>query len=754
MNTHLQILNGCPFNHHYLLILEKDGSICFINAQWQAALRTEVKPGSVYELMDDSCASKVKELMTRISDREGKEASVKLTFSNFLGKDDAFEVKFYSFSNNGRIKILMQFFDITDQIRLSERLLFEFENSPDVSYELDIKNKRYNYVSPACFEVFELTPEQALQTRPGALDYKVHPEDYNNVHTHFRNICKQYGSGKKNFFIRYRIFHSTKGLRWVIDRHTVFYNPKSEPFLLLGNIRDITDAHTAYEKSIQNEKLFKGIIENSFEIVSLIDRYGTIKFVNPSVEPILGLKPEEIINKNSFSILPAYVHDEVKRTLEEVLRHPEKMVESEICLQNQTGDWVYLKSKFANYLDEPHIQFILGSTQDITAQKRYEQQLKDSSANLNIIINNTDDPIWSVDKDLRLIVFNQAFAGMIQQFFGFKPEIGQAVFDAIVAHGHPDQSECRNHFLQALTGLKIRFERVYEFENRHVYMDYFISPLVNAEGEVTGVTCYGRNITDKVLMFHRLEEQNEALRKMNYDLDRFVYSMSHDLRSPVASALGLIQIMELETEDTDSLKHVHMIKKRLNRLDALIADILEFSKQRKDEFLPEPVNLFELIEEVMETHFYKDELPGLDLSVDFSADFPVCTDRGRLTKVLENLISNAVKYRDNAKANLSIKISGYSNLQETVIQVKDNGIGIADKHKEKIFDMFFRATNLSKGSGLGLYIVKECLDSMQGSIQVESTLLEGSVFTVRFKNHFNLDLVKQLNESDKNHLDY
>lgn len=753
MNPQIEIPVDVLISHSYLLLLNSDGTVFYKNQKWNTMADIKCFPHSVFDLVCPFEITKLKHSFEKLINAPGSSDTHTISINNLNGVKIFLEARFYSYQNDGKVNILMLADNITDKVRLTNRLLFGFENSNDVIYEMDILNRRYNYVSPACYELFEITPEEALNIRPGALEYKIHPEDFRAVSEHFRHTCKKPGLGKKNFFIKYRYLHSRSGVKWVIDRHTVFYNNQSQPYLMIGSIRDISDLQFSYELVARSEKMFKGIVDNSIDIITMIDRNGIIKFVSPSVEPILGYKPEEIVNRHPFEIIDPTMHEEVSRTMHQLLENPGKVIESEMYFKYASGRDVYLKSKFVNHLDDPHIHAILGSTQDITEQKLNEQKLQQSYQELHFIINNSDDPIWSVDKNLRLITFNKAYIEMMEWFFGFRPEKGHAIFDEVVSHGFPDQTECRLQFLSALQGNRIRFERTYEIGQDKIIMDYALSPVFDQEGLVTGATCIGRNITDMIKINRKLQEQNEQLQKINRELDRFVYSMSHDLRSPVASALGLIQVMEQEAEGTDSLKHIHMLKKRLSRLDALIDDILVFVKQRKEEMNPERIDFDELIEYVFESRGFLEETPEFELSVHTDITIPIVTDRARLVTIMENLISNAIKYRDVMKEKLKIHISCCSSSEKVEIKVKDNGIGIADKHKEKIFDMFYRATTLGNGSGLGLYIVKENLDSMQGSICVDSVLMEGSVFTVQFKNHFNSIPITSLDESVKNHLD-
>lgn len=715
--------------------MQPDGSILFKNDQWNSITGGKAWGNNIFEMISSSSIPQFRSVLEQISSHPGNTAAINLELENPSGNSIIMPAEAFSYMENGQIKIMVMQVNKSEKDKLADRLFFSFENSNDVFYEFDILRKRYNYVSPACRELFGITPEQAMNTPPGSFEYMIHAEDYALVHNHFRTICKTPAHDRKNFFIRYRYFHSTQGLKWVIDRHTVFYDEQFQPCLIVGSIRDITASQLSQEKLQRDEKLFKGIIDNSPDLLLILDRQEKVRFVSSSVENIFGYKPDAIINMHPLQFMNKSAYDKMALALRELKQNSLPVTETEITLKNSKGNEVFTRARFVNYLNEPSAQSVLVVIQDITTQKKYDQQLKDSYANLQCIINNSDDPVWSMDTELKLIVFNQAFSDLIKMFFGFQPEKGQAIFDEIVARGYPDQTDCRNHFLSAMTGKKINFEKTYMHSSGEAIMYYTISPIFNAEGRITGASCIGKNITSIVKLNRTLTEQNEALIKANRELDRFVYSMSHDLRSPVASALGLVQIMELEAQDSGTIMHTSMLKKRLGRLDALIAGILDFIKQQKEPVKPEIIDLNWLIESLVESRGYKEEVPDMELVLNTRVDFPVITDLSKLTTVLENLISNAIKYRDNLKPRLKIIINAFSTSDETVIQVIDNGIGIADKHKEKIFDMFYRASSSVNGSGLGLYIVQENLRAMEGTIQVESKLNEGSVFTIRFKNH-------------------
>jgi signal transduction histidine kinase len=223
-------------------------------------------------------------------------------------------------------------------------------------------------------------------------------------------------------------------------------------------------------------------------------------------------------------------------------------------------------------------------------------------------------------------------------------------------------------------------------------------------------------------------QKNEALERANTELDRFVYSASHDLKAPLSSLLGLI---EIATKDRDEVpRYLDMMKVRIHDMEAFIKEIIAYSRNTRLEITPQNVELRNAAEDVISSLMFTNLTANVVIENKIPPDLRVRTDLTRLRVVLTNLISNSMKYSDHEKRNPFILIEAKQDGGETAIVIKDNGIGIDREHLDKVFNMFFRGSEKSKGSGLGLYIVKETLAKLNGSISVESTLGEGSTFVV------------------------
>jgi signal transduction histidine kinase len=230
----------------------------------------------------------------------------------------------------------------------------------------------------------------------------------------------------------------------------------------------------------------------------------------------------------------------------------------------------------------------------------------------------------------------------------------------------------------------------------------------------------------------QLLSSNKLLTKSNEELDRFVYSTSHDLRAPLASVLGLISLSERTDNMEEVKRYLGMMKNRVNSLDAFIKDITDYSRNNRLHINSIQINLFQMASEVWESLRYTLGAEDITFTITIPEDFEVKTDPTRLHTILSNLISNAIRYHDHRKENKFIQLSCQQTEQSFSLHIEDNGQGIDPQYQKKIFDMFFRANESSQGSGLGLYIVKETIAKLSGTIQLQSVPRVGSTFTLKF----------------------
>lgn len=237
------------------------------------------------------------------------------------------------------------------------------------------------------------------------------------------------------------------------------------------------------------------------------------------------------------------------------------------------------------------------------------------------------------------------------------------------------------------------------------------------------------------VVHQRTEKLNETIDQLNKtikELDAFVYSASHDLTAPLKSVMGLVALARRENTQPEVGSYIDHIERSIEKLEDVIRNMIQYSQNSSLEVRREKVNLCELVQECIADIKF---LPGMELmnfELNIEKNSIVVTDRRRLMIVLNNLIGNSVKYRDERKKLNWVRISFQQDEAIWKLTIHDNGIGIDEKYLDRVFEMFYRATGRSQGSGLGLYIVKETVERLKGTISLESVKDEWTKFVIAF----------------------
>lgn len=232
-------------------------------------------------------------------------------------------------------------------------------------------------------------------------------------------------------------------------------------------------------------------------------------------------------------------------------------------------------------------------------------------------------------------------------------------------------------------------------------------------------------------LLNEVSEKNVNLEKVNKELDRFAYCVSHELRAPLVSVMGLINLSMIDPSPKSHKLHLEKMKEMLKKLDSFIHDIGDHSRNAKSEVVREEMDLEKTISEIIDKYQYNG-YKNIDFQVNVDLEKPFVSDSTRVKLILNNLISNAVKYHNNSIDHPFVKVQASVDGPRRAIEVIDNGMGIESEYQTRVFDMFYRASESSKGSGLGLYIVKETVDKLGGDIKLESIPGVGSKFKVTF----------------------
>ena len=406
---------------------------------------------------------------------------------------------------------------------------------------------------------------------------------------------------------------------------------------------------------------------------------------------IHGFSPKD--NKQTYSFWLSFIHpgdlDAILKLIEESKKTLSDITLSyRIILKDGTIKFIYGKSKF-EFDDQQKPIGLYGTSQDVTKRKIAEKQLENQ--NKYLLFQNEEKEKRATELIL---------ANLELEFQNGEKENRAA--ELLIAN---KELAYQNGEKEKRAGELILANFELEFQN----------------GE-------------KENRAKELSLSNKELLKTNTELDRFVYSVSHDLRSPLTSILGLISFIEEDSREPDTLEQVKMIRDSIYRLDGFIKNILSYSQNNRTGLEMVKIPIGKTINEIVNSLRNIKEAEGISFQVDIDEQQPFYSDWQRLNTILENLISNAIKYHTEEVSGRYLKVKGTTDNEGLKLSISDNGIGIDAAYHEKIFDMFYRLSGKTPGSGFGLYIVKETLDKMNGKIEIQSEKGVGTTFIITLKN--------------------
>jgi signal transduction histidine kinase len=299
------------------------------------------------------------------------------------------------------------------------------------------------------------------------------------------------------------------------------------------------------------------------------------------------------------------------------------------------------------------------------------------------------------------------------------PKISGVEFFQKICKSHPDPQRI---LLTAYTSSQTVIDAV----NKGHINKYLVKPWDREMMESTLNSVY-RVYKDKV----ELKRKNEELYRINSELNRFVYSVSHDLRAPLLSLLGLVDLSRGEKDPAQVEEYYNLMTGSIRQMDEYIQTTLQYYRNLKTNLILEHVNILQVVNEIIEPlmNYNKD----VDFKINVSPDLMIFSDRVRLKIALNNLISNAVKYGFKKKNTpYEVVVSAKETEGNYKIIVSDEGKGIPPEQLQKVFEIFFSeaAANTVESSGLGLYLVRQSIDKIEGNVSVRSKVDVGTEFEI------------------------
>lgn len=505
--------------------------------------------------------------------------------------------------------------------------------------------------------------------------------------------------------------------------------------------RDITEYISLTDELKQTVKEisdYKYALDES-SIVAITDQKGIITFVNDNFCRISKYSREELIGRDHRIVNSGFHSKDFIKGLWRTIAQGQTW-RGELKNKTKEGDYYWVDTTIVPFLDDHNKPYqYVAIRSDITKRKAVELQLQKSEKFSRSVLNSLSAHIAVIDSLGQIVAVNNAWERYAENNGGTRLHGNNEDYNYFEvcerSHALGDDKA-----LEVLDGIKGVLNKVIQ----QYYLEYpsfspseeqwFAMLAREFHGDEPMVVVAHQDITQRKLAEEELIRNNIELQKTNFELDRFVYSVSHDLRSPLTAILGLISFIEEETLEPETLKHVQMIRSRIVRLDEFIKNILNYSRNSRMGVQIEKIDLNDVIDNVVNALSISDECDGTRFEIEIADDVEFYSDKQSITTLLENLVSNAIKFSKGGCADAIIKITASLNKEILVLRISDNGIGIASAHHRRIFDMFYRLSGDVPGSGLGLYIVKSIVEKLDGKIAIESEQGIGTTFTITLNN--------------------
>ncbi len=720
----------------FTAVLDAEGGIIFHTATVRGFLgyrENELKGHNVFDLIHPDDIEEIRRAFYELVKVPEGIVTREFRFRHKNGTYRWIESTGYNLLSDPVVKgIVVNSRDVDDRRRVEE-LLRESEKryrtlaeaSQDMIFIID-RNDRVVYANTCAGRWFEGKPEDIIGRNMADL----FPQDL--YERQKKNLELVFTSGEPLYVENGLRFNDKEAFisTWLVP----LKNERGEVQSIMGVSRDITDRKNAEEKLKRSEALFRGLIENTQEIFTIINDRGEMTYLSPSIEKIMGFKAEELTHRNAFD----FIHPDdawiLADAIKEVLEKPGKIVTREIRMRHKDGSFRYIESTGYNLLHDPAIGGIVVNSRDITERKQLEQALIESMDRFRLIFKHSPVGIFHYDTDLKITDFNDRFVSILQSSeerlkgLDMKTLRDKSVLPAL---------------LKPLSGEYGFYEGFYSAttSNAKLWISMQTAPLRDITGKVVGGIGIVEDVTEKKL----LEQQLFQSQKLEA-VGRLAGGIAHDFNNLLTLIMLHCEMIlkELE-EDSDVSASIKEIYDSAQRASNLTAQLLSFARRQVIEPVVFNVNTLikginKMLKSLMTEKIHIETI--LDENI-----YPVKVDPAQLEHAIINLAINAKDAMpDGGKLIIETQNvfldENYARTHSEVvpgryvlIAVSDTGVGMDEEIKSKIFEPFFTTKKEGKGTGLGLASVYGFIKQSGGHIWVYSEPGKGTTFKIYLPAH-------------------
>ncbi|UZR98622.1 PAS domain-containing sensor histidine kinase [Chondrinema litorale] len=608
--------------------------------------------------------------------------------------------------------------------------------SPDAIFLTNTNDLAIEYCNDSAVEMFEF---QSQEDFIGNFGHKYHKKP---LSIEERSAIRETLSKNKVWQTEYEYLTCTGKTFW--GAITIKKIKAGEKYYHSVRIENITEHKLDKERAEQSNYYLEQSLEALPAFVYMIDKSYNILYASREFKNFYKKVIYKDLNKNSniFEVISETNKSKRLSYFEKGLRGEELKIFEENLVDGSIRSYEIHFIPIKNGTEVDKLLVFIFDVTDFTSQK---YRLEESERKYRLLADHSSDIIFLLDAKMNFLYFSPS----VEKVLGYKPDdvITLKMRDILTPESYKDVIAIHKESKSEIIKTKLQFVKK---GGKVIWGENHASVIKDRNGDITAYLVITRDITQEKIKEQSLNELNQkllnlnaSLSQSNEELDRFVYRVSHDLKSPLNSVQGLLSLIENETNKQSRQEFIDLTKKSINKLLDFIKEISELSRNAQQEIHPESINLHTFFSELIESQQFSEDAKDINFKIDVDQPNSFLSDKTRLSIILNNLISNAIRYKRTYNVSSEIRLIAKVDEKQVQIEVYDNGQGILKEHLSKIFNMFYRANQHKAGSGLGLYIVKEILDKLEGEISVESEAGVYTKFLISLKNMANSNLNKK-----------
>ena len=603
------------------------------------------------------------------------------------------------------------------------------------SYDVDVRGEYVgSYISPVADRLL-CVPDGTIGNSFDKFFLYIHPDDLPEVQKKLSEVIRKL---VKEFSVEYRLQRADGATIWVSSRASAYSQPDGR-ITAFGTTSDITELKQMETSQRESKEFLDKIINSISDPIFVIDRQHRHVLVNKAMCEMSNRPCGEFIGKTPYDFFPKEQVDVFLQKDELVFETGKESVNEETITDSQ-GVVRTIITKKTLYTDTSGNKSIVGIINDITDRKKAEEKLKSAHDQLLAIIDFLPDATFVIDKDGAVIAWNRAIEVMTD--IRAEDILGKGNYEYAIPFYGERRPVLIDLLLQQVKEIEDKYARIERKDEAlegeaympnmkagAVYLYGKAAVLYDSTGNLYGAIESIRDVTERKNAEQVRERLVKELESKNAEMERFTYTVSHDLRSPLITVSGLVGFLKSDLEKgniTRTTTFLERITNAIAKMDNLLKDTLELSRIGRVANPPEKVAFDDIVQDALSQVQERITKSGTKITV-AEAMPDVFVDKMRIVEVMVNLIENGIKYMGD-QAHPEIEIGHRIMDGQHTFFVKDNGMGIDPSQFDKVFELFYKVNAKSEGTGAGLAIVKRIIEVQGGRIWVESGNGKGSTF--------------------------